>query len=199
MNTNDFDPLRWILRTKVDKATHDSVCEIANRESGGNISQLLRKMIDDWLEQWYVRNKQATANGNGSLEFRLLAFERERRKRRDIGAALKRLYSDLTIDPDPIGEQIAGELAVKYDLTWPPGGMRESDTDSDLQRVRNRLVSLWRNKSSGRVSLRELNRSLAVYSADELRRHVSRLESLGDVVLEGSGVAGTSLILIAPR
>jgi hypothetical protein len=195
MGYQDEDQFKWKQNTKVDKNTDDLIEEYANKFTNGNISAMLRQMIFDWIETTQQNEKDQKL----PEKLQYLLRKREYRARVSITEDLQRTALDLARMPDIEMEQAAANLAYKYNLPWPITNIKPRDVDPDLSKIIKRIENTWWDgQHNGRMTLRELQRHLSGYNAEELKFHLDRLVASGDIEITGGTSEHTTLEIIVP-
>ena len=174
----EFDELRYTLRTKLDKDTHDELIEWSNRLTNGSISGVMRICIALGLEKLEEEKKDVAPSLAGVVKGR-----RKWMQKHEATARLIRGAMELKQRYDSNYEAELKEYAKAEGLQWPPGG-RQAQADPVLRRVVERLKVVLAEKES--ASLRDIYRNVSSMDAEGARIAVFQLEEMGAVQIAGS-------------
>lgn len=176
------------VRTTLDDNDWIEVIEFSNRLTGGNISALVRGYVKEGLEQ----DQQKLKLKGKKLSPRLQAVIAERKweERQNVLEQLRRGWLELQQDYDADFEDMLRALAEVSNTVWPPD-LPVAVSAIHPQRVLGQIERMWRQNEA--VTLRDLQRKMRDYGADELRRHLSYLAS-GNLVSLTEGNRGQMTI-----
>ena len=172
------EALKYGLRTKVDKDTHDEVEEWANHLSNGNLSGMVRTCIIIALEEL----RKGRADIAPSLAKAAHGRRKWLKKQNAIGR-LQRASMELRQRHDPDYEAAMKKYAEEEGLQWPLQGY-QVQVDPVLKRVAARLKTVSQEQEN--ISLRDVYKGMSGISADEARIAVLELEKMGAVQIAGS-------------
>ena len=160
------------IQTKITNSADNALREASNHWTNGNVSKMVRIMIDDWLE---MKSKE-----KGMPASVRLAIKRRQRKR--IQEYKAQLYADwvsLQLDYDEEFEQDLIEFAKEKGLKYPPEERFEKwEYDENLSKVLGAVHTLC--NGNGETTLRDVYRATGHTQRDCLR-HLEELKDLGKV------------------
>lgn len=179
---------------KCTDGDYDELLNAAHQRCRGNMSALMRTVVQDWLDA--QATEENLKDKNLSIEVQVDMINRMEQKRERVRIKLARMHRDQIRHYNAKREEVAKEFAAKYRLSWPPQG-KDSELDPELARVLNHTARLWQEEG-GKIELRDLQRKLGNYNSDTLKGFLCRLEKEGSVVLDGVRTGRGSLNIIPP-
>lgn len=117
---------RYKVSTKLDLDTHSVLEEMANHETNGNISAMLRITVANYIGQQNSIGKP--------LDFELALMRRKARKKEEVATQLRKDYLHIQKNPNAEFEDLCQQKALESDLSWPPEMMEEIDIEDSNQR-----------------------------------------------------------------
>jgi len=170
MAFNSDNPNKIQINTKVCQDLHDIIDELSNHRTGGNMSGLVREIIEEWLEY------QKSETMPPKVQMKVAKRIRDERERFEI-----ELYEEYLKEqkrPDPKYAKTLEENAKSIGIPWPP---QPIDLPMMLPRYKGILDHLKENNGSS--TLREMCRVFNL-NKDELLERLSFLLSTNKIQVD---------------